>query len=159
MVEEMLHYEDINSTTSKAFCKQFNCGEWSPARNLPDSKAPPTGYSANVAETKTWCGTQAKVLAMIQEAGNGTWLTRPFGQVLKLKSLPSLSSKKAVDSRLVCATTLQETRELAKGGQRTQKVSWRYGRPKLEEGATSSWRNSCNQVRMCVPWMTTHDTE
>ena len=69
MVEEMLHYEDINSTTSKAFCKQFNCGEWSPARNLPDSKAPPTGYSANVAETKTWCGTQAKVLAIIQEAG------------------------------------------------------------------------------------------
>ena len=69
MVRENLHYKDINASATKAYCKQFDQGECPPAKNLPDSKAPPTGYSANITETKAWCGTQAEVLAMIQEAG------------------------------------------------------------------------------------------
>ena len=67
MVKAKLHYKDINVAATKAYCKQLDCGEWTPAKNLP---APPTGFGANVAVTKTWCGIQAKVLTIIQEAGN-----------------------------------------------------------------------------------------
>ena len=66
------YYKDINTAATKAYSKQFDRGEWLLAKNLPDSKAPPTGYGANVPETQTWCGFKAKVLVMIQEAGKGT---------------------------------------------------------------------------------------
>jgi hypothetical protein len=69
MTTHKLHYKDINSATTKVYRKQFDRSEWPPAKNLPDSKSPPAGYGAHVAETNTdWSGTQAKVLAMIQEA-------------------------------------------------------------------------------------------
>jgi hypothetical protein len=69
MATNKLHYKDINSAATKAYRKQFDHGEWPPAKNVPDSKAPPAGYGANVAVTSTqeWCGTQAEVLAMIQQ--------------------------------------------------------------------------------------------
>ena len=56
MIKHRLHYKDINTSAAKAYRKQLDQGEWSPAKYLPDSKAPPTdGYGANVRETKTWC--------------------------------------------------------------------------------------------------------
>ena len=70
ILKKKLQYKDINtSATSKAYCKHFNRGELPPVKNLLESKAPPTGYSANVAETKTWCRTQAKVLVIFQQVG------------------------------------------------------------------------------------------
>ena len=69
MVKEKSRCKDINSSAAKACGKQRDRNEQPPAKNLPDSKAPPTGCSANTAETKTWCSTQAKVLAMIQSCG------------------------------------------------------------------------------------------
>ena len=53
---------------TKAYRLQFDRGEWPPAKNLPDSKAPPSGYGNVVESSQSWCGTQAEVLAMIQEA-------------------------------------------------------------------------------------------
>jgi hypothetical protein len=62
MVTHKVHYKDINSAATKAYRKLFDRGEWPLAKHLPDSKAPPVGYGANVAETKQeWCGTQAEV--------------------------------------------------------------------------------------------------
>jgi hypothetical protein len=72
-VKKKLHYKDINVIATKAYRKQFDRGEWPPAKNLPDSKAPPVGYGANVAENdQVWRGTQAEVLAMIQDGSKGT---------------------------------------------------------------------------------------
>jgi hypothetical protein len=70
MATHKLHYKDISSVATKAYRKQFDRGEWPPAKNLPDSKAPPAGYGANIAETTPeWGGTHAEVLALIQDAG------------------------------------------------------------------------------------------
>jgi hypothetical protein len=49
MVARKLHYKDINSVATKAYRKQFDRGEWPPAKNLPDSRAPPAGYGAHIA--------------------------------------------------------------------------------------------------------------
>jgi hypothetical protein len=46
MVKHKLHYKDINSAATKAYRKQFDRSECPPAKNLPDSKAPPAGYGA-----------------------------------------------------------------------------------------------------------------
>jgi hypothetical protein len=66
MVKEKLHYKDINNGATKTYRKQSDLGQWPPAKNASDSKAPPAGYGAHLAQTKEWCGTQAEVLAMIQ---------------------------------------------------------------------------------------------
>jgi hypothetical protein len=66
MVKEKLHYKDINNAATKTYRKQSDLGQWPPAKNASDSKAPPAGYGAHLAQTKEWCGTQAEVLAMIQ---------------------------------------------------------------------------------------------
>ena len=42
MIKHKLHFNDINSSATKAYGKQFDRGEWPPTKNLPDSKAPPT---------------------------------------------------------------------------------------------------------------------
>jgi hypothetical protein len=72
MATKKLHHKDINAMATKAYCLQFDHGEWPPAKRLSDYKAPPSGCGANVVESnQAWCGTQAEVLAMIKEAGNG----------------------------------------------------------------------------------------
>jgi hypothetical protein len=84
MAKHKLHYKYVHSAATKAYRKQFDRGVWPPAKNLPDWKAPPTGYGANIAKTKgVWCGTQAEVLGTIKEAGNEkvVW-TRTQAEVL-----------------------------------------------------------------------------
>jgi transposase InsO family protein len=66
MLTEKLHYKDINNGATKTYRKQKDLGQWPPAKNASDSKAPPAGYGAHLAQTQEWCGTQAEVLAMIQ---------------------------------------------------------------------------------------------
>jgi hypothetical protein len=65
MVKNKLHYKDINTGATKTYRKQSDLGQWPPAKNASDSKAPPAGYGAHLAQTKEWCGTEAEVLAMI----------------------------------------------------------------------------------------------
>ena len=67
MLTEKLHYKDINNGATKTYRKQKDLGQWPPAKNASDSKAPPAGYGAHLAQTQEWCGTQAEVLAMIQK--------------------------------------------------------------------------------------------
>ena len=75
MVQKKLHYKDINNGATKTYRKQSDLGQWPPAKNASDSKAPPAGYGAHLAQTKEWCGTQAEVLAMIkgQAAPEKVW--------------------------------------------------------------------------------------
>ena len=67
----MLHCKDINAAATKARCKQLDRGDWTPAKNLQCSKAPPSGHANAVESSQDWRETKAEVLAMIKEARNG----------------------------------------------------------------------------------------
>ena len=162
MVRSKLTYKDINAAATKAYRKQKDRGEWPPAKNLPDSKAPPTGYGANVAETKTWCGTQAEVLAMIQDAGNdkAPW-TGTEAEVLALIKQSGGGPKSGTTCHN-CGKEGHWSRECKEartdrrnsGIQNWKKTPPAVGTPatKLANGKTFKW------CAKCVRWTTTHDT-
>jgi hypothetical protein len=166
MVTHKLHHKDINSAATKAYHKQFDCGEWPPAKNLPNSKAPPAGYGANVAETKQeWCGTQAEVLAMIREAGSGTadnqaaW-TGTQAEILALIKQEGGGHKSGVCHN--CNKPGHWSRECPE----PQKDLGRSGAPnrkKVAPPAGTSTTKSVNERTFnwcgkCNRWTTTHDT-
>jgi hypothetical protein len=50
MATNGLTYREICSKTEEEWKKLFDDGKWAPARIKPDSRRPPVGYGANVAE-------------------------------------------------------------------------------------------------------------
>jgi transposase InsO family protein len=161
MIKQKLHYKDISALATKAYRKQFDRGEWPPAKNMPDSKAPPSGYGANVAEG--WCGTQAEVLAMIKEAGNVTkvaWTGTEAEVLALIKEVgggPKLGTchncgKPGHWSR-ECTETRQDSRPNG-SVPNWKRVAPTAGTPttKTVNGKTFNWCGKCNR------WTTTHDT-
>ena len=159
-----LNYKDINSAATKAYRKQFDRGEWPPAKNVPDSKAPPAGYGANVAEVpQEWCGTQAEVLAMIQSAGKGApisvW-TGTQAEVLALIKQEGGGAKSGVCHN--CGKPGHWSRECPDpkkdrgnaGTPNWKKVAPAAGTPttKSVNGKTFNWCAKCSR------WTTTHAT-
>jgi hypothetical protein len=63
MVKENLTYKNICTLAEDEYRSQFDLGEWPPARNNQDSKAPQSGF-ANL--------TEAHVLTLIHQAGTGS---------------------------------------------------------------------------------------
>ena len=52
MATEKLTFKAINHTASLAYRRQLDLGDCPPAKNASDSKAPPAGYGAHLAQTQ-----------------------------------------------------------------------------------------------------------
>jgi hypothetical protein len=165
MSTHKLHYKDINSAATKAYRKHFDRGEWPPAKNLPDSKIPPAGYGANVAKTNQgWCGTQAEVLAMIQEATNGSadkvaWKGTQ-AEVLALIKQEGGGTKSGVCHN--CNKPGHWSRECPKPGKdcgHNGTPNWKKVAPPANTPTTKTVNGKVfNWCSQCGSWTTTHDT-
>jgi hypothetical protein len=152
MAKHKLHYKDINSAATKAYPKQFDRSEWPPAKNLPDSRSPPAGYGAHVAETNPgWCGTQAEVLALIKGTANPVVWKGTQAEVLALIKQGGGGSKSGVCHN--CNKPGQWLRECTKP-RREWGHTGTVDAPKTKAvgGKTFNWCAKCGR------WTTTHDT-
>jgi hypothetical protein len=168
MIKEGLGYKDINSSATKTYRKQFDGDEWPPAKHLPDSKAPPAGFGANLAKLPTaFCGTQAEVLLMIQGAPASvapitkTWT---HGEILALIKTEQNQGGSGIKSG-TCHNYGESghwSRECPKrrdNSGRNRPPNWKKVAPavgatstKVSNGKTFNWCSKCGR------WTTTHAT-
>ena len=77
LAKQGLLYKDICKLADDEYRKSLDRGEWMPARNARDSKAPPSGYGAHVAQAEGTSQfiTRSEALALLQTppkaTGNG----------------------------------------------------------------------------------------
>jgi hypothetical protein len=160
MVSQNLHYKDINNGATKTYRKQSDLGQWPPAKNASDSKAPPAGYGAHLAQAKDgWCGTQAEVLAMIQ--GHAVPEKVWGGTQAEVLALIQNSQQNRTKTGLChnCNKPGHWSRECPSKKKEGGPPNWKKVAPPTGTAATKSvGEQTFNWCAKCGRWTVTHDT-
>ena len=167
MQKEGLTFKDICRLASAEYRKQYDRKQWPPAMHATDSKAPSSRFGANLAVDQCLPVTEAKVLALIQQAASGASSTSTSkGACLNCgkhghwrAQCPELNKNKPQPAKNTALPNSQSGGHPGRStSRRTKGSSWRTTPPaegettKMMHDKTFKWCGKCHR------WSTTHDT-
>lgn len=171
MVEQKLTYKDICTQAEDTYRTLYDRKEWPPARNVRDSKAPPSAYGNIAATADNSPITRAEVLTLIQtkpsprfgkQSGEGT---KKPGNCNKCGK-PGHWANECPDNNKQQTSNQRYQRQDGRRGSRpnndrnARKPGWRSTPPAA--GAPTTKKTETHTFHWCATckrWSTTHSTE